>query len=67
MKKLPLVLVLAFAATFIVACGDNKDPRISDRGAVCLKVLEMGGSCGPTTGGTTTATATSTVTVTQTN
>jgi hypothetical protein len=69
MKKLPLALVLAFATVFMVACGDDKDPRISDADAVCLKVLRAGGTCGNMNGGggATTATTTSTVTVTQTN
>jgi len=70
MKKLPLVLVLAFATAFMVACGEDKDPRISDADAVCLKMLRAGYPCTPNGsggGGTTTTTTTSTVTVTQTN
>lgn len=67
MRKLPLALVLTFAAVFMVACGEDKDPRISDADAVCLKILRNGGTCGSMTGGTTTTTTTSTVTVTATN
>jgi hypothetical protein len=67
MRKLPLALVLTFATIFMVACGEDKDPRISDADAVCLKILRAGGTCGSGSGGTTTTTTTSTVTVTQTN
>jgi hypothetical protein len=68
MRKLPLVLVLTFATVFMVACGEDKDPRISDADAVCLKILRNGGTCGNMGGGgTATTTTTSTVTVTQTN
>lgn len=68
MKKLPLALVLTFACLFIVACGEDKDPRISDADAVCLKILRNGGTCGNMSGGGgSTTTTTSTVTVTQTN
>lgn len=67
MRKLPLALALAFATVFMVACGEDKDPRISDADAVCLKQLRMGGTCGNGSGTATTTTATSTVTVTQTN
>lgn len=67
MKKLPLALVLTFACVFMVACGEDKDPRISDADAVCLKILRAGGTCGSGGGGTATTTTTSTVTVTQTN
>lgn len=67
MRKLPLALVLAFATVFMVACGEDKDPRISDADAVCLKILRNGGTCTSGGGSTATATTTSTVTVTQTN
>jgi hypothetical protein len=66
MKKL-LVLVLALATTFIVACGDNHDSRLTDADVVCLKRLNMGLSCGAATGSGATTTATQTVTVTTTN
>lgn len=67
-KKLPLLAALIFATGFIVACGDDKDPRISDADALCLKMIKNGGTCGGNTNSSSTAVnTTSTVTVTVTN
>ena len=67
LKKWALPTALILATFFVIGCGDNKDPRLSDRGAMCLKMQEMGGSCNPTTASATAATPTVTVTQTQTN
>jgi hypothetical protein len=67
-RKWPLVAALSFATLFIIACGDDKDPRISDADALCLKILRNGGTCGPNgaAGGGSTAPSQTTVTVTHT-
>lgn len=69
MRKLPLALVLAFAATFITACGDDTKPAdsLTAEEVICVKIKTRGGNCGNGSGSATTTTATSTVTVTQTN
>lgn len=65
-RKWPLVAALSFSALLIVACGDNKDPRLSDSDILCMKVQKHGGSCNPngTSGGTSTVTNTTTQTQT---
>ncbi|RZA09396.1 MAG: hypothetical protein EOP11_01830 [Proteobacteria bacterium] len=62
--KLPLIAALTLATVFMVACGEEKDSRISDADALCLKILKNGGTCGGTTGSNTTATTTISTTVT---
>ena len=65
--KWPLVAALSLATVFLVACGDEKDPRISDADALCLKIMRNGGTCaGQSVGGTSTATVTNTQTQTNT-
>ncbi len=68
MKKVKYPLIAALFASFFVlaGCGDDKDPRISDADAMCLKVIRMGGKCNGMSGGdgggsTTTTTVTQTV------
>jgi hypothetical protein len=65
--KWPLVAALSLATVFMVACGEEKDSRISDADALCLKMLRNGGNCGGAAGGGSTATATTTVSTTVTN
>lgn len=74
--KWPLVAALSLATVFMVACGEEKDSRISDADALCLKMLRAGGNCGGTAAGgagsttatvSTTVTNSTTVTVTQSN
>ncbi len=67
MKKVKYPLIAALFASFVLlaGCGDDKDPRISDADAMCLKIIRMGGQCngmmGGGGGGTTTTTVTQTV------
>ncbi|RYZ96769.1 MAG: hypothetical protein EOP11_22980 [Proteobacteria bacterium] len=65
--KLPLIAALTLATVFMVACGEEKDARISDADALCLKILKNGGTCGGTTGSAANATATTTLSTTVTN
>jgi hypothetical protein len=72
MNKYPLFIALVAGCMLLSACGEDKDPRISDADAMCLKMIRAGGSCGGANGGgggttTTTATVTQTITNTATN
>jgi hypothetical protein len=61
-------LALLACTLLLVGCGDETDPRISDADALCLKIIQAGGSCnsGSTSTSTATVTEVSTVTITST-
>lgn len=67
-RKWPLAVVLSVSALLIVACGDNKDPRINDEDAICMKMRRMdpNAKCAGQVGGSTNSTTTTTTTQTQT-
>lgn len=69
-RKWPLIAALSFATVFLIGCGDDKDPRLSDADALCLKMIRAGGTCGNNNNnngsGNNNSTQTQTVTVTQT-
>jgi hypothetical protein len=65
-KQYPLWIALITGCLFLSACGEDKDPRLSDADAMCLKMIRMGGSCGGASGGSGSSTTTTTATVTQT-
>lgn len=66
LTHLPLTVTLFAAAALMVACGEDKDSRISDADAACLKLIQAGGNCGGQKN-TVTKNVTVTQTVTQTN
>ena len=64
--KLPLLAILILACGVIVACGDNKDPRLTDTGAAYAN--QYGAACQANPANCNSGvTATQTVTVNQTN
>ncbi len=63
--KYPLLAALVTGTLLLVGCGEDRDPRISDADAMCLKIIRMGGTCNGMGGGGGGG-GTSTVTVTQT-
>ena len=70
LKNLPFLAALVIAVAFVVGCGDQKDPRLSDADIAYMKqqrLLQMYGG-GTTTTGTSTVvqyvTITNTTTVT---
>jgi hypothetical protein len=68
-RKHLFITVLGLLTVSLVGCGDNNDKRLSDADVACVKLLQMGRSCGGVNGapvGTATVTATSTVTITNT-
>lgn len=71
MKKLVFGAAITLSTLFIVACGDNKDPRLSDSDIMELKRMKYENKFGaPGTSVTTTSTtstSTTTVTVNSTN
>lgn len=65
LKNLPFVVGLTLATAFIVGCGDEKDPRLSDADVMYIKQQRLQQQYG-TAGGTTTVVSTVTVTTNKT-